>query len=224
MTRRDSGNGPTPQLARMAGARLAISNEVSDGAHLDEAVVKQLTGCDPVVARFLNSQLFEYIPVAKHIMAGNHKPQIRGDDHAIWRRMVLVPFRRKFADTEKDKALPDKLRAEYPGILNWFIQGAVHWYATGLQMPATVEQEVTAYKSDMDLIGQWAEVAIQKSDGDTTPARWLYQRFAEWCRGGGHMPISETRFAARMAARGLTKVHTNKGRVYVGVSLLPTLT
>lgn len=223
MTRRDSGNGPTPQLARMAGARLAISNEVSDGAHLDEAVVKQLTGCNPVVARFLHGQLFEYIPVAKHIMAGNHKPQIRGDDHAIWRRMVLVPFRRKFSDHEKDPVLPDKLRMEYPGILNWFIQGAVAWYASGLQVPDVVKQEVTTYRSDMDLIGQWIETALRKTEGVTTPARQLYQRFAQWCQGGGHTPISETRFAARMAARGFAKVHTNKGRAYVGVSLTATL-
>ena len=53
--------------------------------------------------------------------------------------------------------LRSKWLCEYPGILNWFIQGAVKWYASGLQIPDVVKQEVSTYRSDMDLIGQWVE-------------------------------------------------------------------
>ena len=46
-----------------------------------------------------------------------YKPRISGTDHAIWRRIKLIPFIATIPEEEQDKTLPDKLRDELPGIL-----------------------------------------------------------------------------------------------------------
>lgn len=214
-----AGEGATPMLARLPGVRLAISNEVGEGARLDEGVVKALTGGDPIIARELYGRPFECRPVAKHWMAGNHRPTVVGDDHGIWRRLILVHFRRQFNGSERDPELATKLRAEYPGILNWIIEGAREWLRQGLNPPASILAETASYRSDMDLLGQWLEEGTELKAEATTGARDAYTRFAYWCQSGGHIAIAERRFADKMAARGFTKSRTNKGVIYSGLRL-----
>lgn len=214
-----NADGATPTLTRMVGKRLVISNETREGAHFNEGLLKQMTGGDRITARPLYRDSFEFSPVAKHLMAGNHRPIITGDDHGIWRRMLLVPFRRQFRDDEQDKSLPEKLRGEYPGILNWLIRGAREWQRIGLSPPASISAETAAYRTDMDTLGQWLDECTQQAEGSTTRARDAYQQFSFWCRGGGYTPVSEKRFADRMATRGFQKSRTNKGVVYVGLQL-----
>ena len=84
--------GPRNDIARLRGARLVASIEAGEGHRLAEGLVKQLTGGDTIAARFLHAEFFEFRPQFKLWLAANHKPVIRGTDHAIWRRIRLIPF------------------------------------------------------------------------------------------------------------------------------------
>ncbi len=83
--------------------------EIGMGKKLDEALVKQLTGGDQVTARFLYNEFFEYKPEFKLFIAANHKPDIQGVDHGIWRRIHLIPFEVTIPTEEIDRDLPDKI-------------------------------------------------------------------------------------------------------------------
>jgi putative DNA primase/helicase len=85
-------SGPTPEVACLHGARAVMTTEVDEGSFLSESLVKQMTGGDPVPARHLCGKPFEFIPCFKLIVAGNHKPTIRGSDEGIWRRIDVIPF------------------------------------------------------------------------------------------------------------------------------------
>jgi putative DNA primase/helicase len=52
---------------------------------------------------------------------GNHKPVLRNVDEAARRRFNVVPFVHKPAKPDPD--LEAKLKAEWPGILRWAIDG-----------------------------------------------------------------------------------------------------
>ena len=84
-------------------------------------------------------------------MYGNHKPQIRGTDDAIWSRVKLIPFEVSFAGRE-DTKLPTKLKEELPGILNWALKGCLDWQRQGLNPPAKVRAATQAYREEMDVL------------------------------------------------------------------------
>ena len=77
-------------LARLAGARLATAGEGAEGARMDEAIIKQLTGEYVITVRKLYENEFEFTPVAKIWMTTNHEPVIPGTDDGIWRRIWMV--------------------------------------------------------------------------------------------------------------------------------------
>jgi putative DNA primase/helicase len=63
----------------------------------------------------------------KIFIDGNHKPEIRGTDTAIWNRTKLIPFNVSIPESEIDKRLLDKLKAEAAGILAWAVRGCLDW-------------------------------------------------------------------------------------------------
>ncbi len=214
---KQSGEGATPLLARLQGARLVIAPETEDGQRLAESTVKQLTGGDVIVARPIYGHPIEFKPKFKLVIVGNHKPQIRGDDHGIWRRVHLLPFKRIFEEHEQDKSLPEKLRKELPGILNWAIQGCLMWQRAGtLALPEIMKREVQEYKSEMDLIAQWladeCEVGPEKQELVST----AYASFGRWCKQNGNAAFSNRRFSQKLTERGFTSTRTKSARSWAG--------
>src|SRR5690606_33658354 len=124
-------NHPTKR-AGLFGKRLVASIETEEGSRLRESLVKELTGGDRISARRMKEDYWEFEPTHKIVLATNHKPQIRGTDHAIWRRVHLVPFTVTIPDDQQDRDLPSKLRGELPGILAWCVRGCLEWQQIGL--------------------------------------------------------------------------------------------
>ena len=118
-------------LARLKGARLVSAIEVDSGRKLAEGLVKQVTGGDTITARFLHREYFEFKPNFKIWLATNHKPEIRGSDYAIWRRIKLVPFDVTIPEEEQDRQLLSKLMTELDGILTWAVEGCLKWQRNG---------------------------------------------------------------------------------------------
>ncbi len=124
-------------LAGLRGARLVAAQQTEQGRRWAESKVKALTGGDPISARFMRQDFFTFQPAFKLWIAGNHKPSLTGVDVAIRRRFRLLPFTVTIA--KPDLELPDKLRAEWPGILQWMIEGCRQWLETGLNPPSAVQ-------------------------------------------------------------------------------------
>src|SRR3712207_9581267 len=85
------GARPT-ERADLFGARFVASVESEEGRRLAESLVKQLTGRDRVKARRMRENFWQFDPTHTTFLATNHKPEVRGTDHAIRRRIKLVPF------------------------------------------------------------------------------------------------------------------------------------
>ena len=79
-------------LAGLRGAGSSPAQETEEGRRWAESKIKALTGGDPITARFMRQDFFTYLPAFKLVIAGNHKPGLRGVDEAIRRRFHLVPF------------------------------------------------------------------------------------------------------------------------------------
>src|SRR5512132_270627 len=127
-TASNSERHPT-DLAMLRGARLVSAQETQEGRRWAE---EALTGGDPITVRFMRQDFFTYIPQFKLLIAGNHKPGLQGVDEAMRRRLNLIPFAITSPPKERDLRLPEKLRAEWPAILRWAIDGCLEWRRRGL--------------------------------------------------------------------------------------------
>jgi putative DNA primase/helicase len=219
LAKRDQGINN--DVARLAGARLVCATETEDGKRFAESQVKALTGCDTVTARFLHREYFEFVPQFKLWLYTNHKPTIRGDDYAIWRRIRLIPFNVTIPEAEQDGDLGAKLAAERAGILNWAVEGCLAWQRDGLQTPEPVRAATADYRADMDRLGQWiTERCIVIVDAKVK-ASFAYQDYRKWADERGEPTLTMTAFGNRLTERGIQKV---KGRtvVYIGIGLCDT--
>ena len=212
------GKSASNDLARLQGARLVLSNEVEEGSRLSESLIKQMTGGDPIPARYLYAEFFEFVPQFKLAIAGNHQPVIRGEDHGIWRRLHLVPFTVTIPAEERDPQLQEKLLTELPGILNWAIKGCLEWQTGGLNPPPVILKAVEEYREDMDILGHWIEECCKEGSGLQAGATRAYQSYKAWAHRQGHHALSGSAFGRRLAERYPRK-RTNTGRVYEGLEV-----
>jgi len=222
MVRNNYGSqGPTPEIARLVGARLVTANETEDGARLAEAQVKALTGQDVLTARVLHGDPFDFRPKFKLFISGNHKPVIRGEDDGIWRRIKVIPFKNQIPESQVDKSLYEKLMQERSGILNWVIKGCLIWQQEGLAETQLVKDEVSSYRSDQDLMGSWLDERCQLGADQSQGTREMYMDYANWVRSAGANPVSETRFVTRMLERGFKKDRVKQKMTLFGIASSP---
>lgn len=192
-------------VAALAGARMVTVSETPEGSRLNESLVKDLTGGDTITARFLRNEYFQFKPQFTLWIRGNHKPRILGTDDGIWRRMMLIPFTVQIPDSEVDPELPERLKAELPGILNWAVQGCIEWQKSGLRPPQSVLDAVAEYRSEMDLLGQFIDECCFVTEHAKSAASTLYTRYRQWCEQSGVQPVTNTRFGLALGERGFQK-------------------
>jgi putative DNA primase/helicase len=208
----------TNDLAALDGRRFVLASEVNEGMRFDEARIKALTGCDPITARFLYAEFFEFVPVAKFWLATNHKPVVRDDSHGFWRRIRLVPFTRTFP---VNPALADALKAEAPGILAWAVRGCLLWQAEGLAAPSAITAATAAYQRDSDVIGDFlTDVCAVDRDAEIGAADF-YRAYAAWAERQGlseRERLTQTMFGRKVSER-FQKSRQGRGVTYRGVRL-----
>jgi putative DNA primase/helicase len=150
------------EIARLKGVRLVVAQETQKGRRWDEAKIKNLTGGDKLTGRFMRGDFFDFKPTHKLMIAGNHKPALRNVDEAIRRRFVLVPFAVCIPEDERDPQLADKLKAEWPAILRWMVDGCLEWRRDGLKIPASVREATDNYLA-AQWTGEWCRYCCQSS-------------------------------------------------------------
>lgn len=144
------GSDATPDLVRLPGARMVRASEPERGQKMKEALIKQLTGGEEILVRRMMQEFVEVTPEFSLTIQGNHKPEIRGTDNGIWRRVLLVPFLVSIPDADVDPLLPQKLWAERSGILNWLLEGCRLWLEAGLMVPDAVTDATKEYREESD--------------------------------------------------------------------------
>ena len=210
-------------LARLKGIRLVTTTEVEQGKSLSESLIKQITGCDEITARFLYGEYFSFKPTFKIFMATNHKPKIRGADNGIWRRIKMIPFTVTIPPEQRDKTLTEKLIAENSGILNWLIAGYAMWRKEGLGEPDAIREANEEYRMDMDAVGTFVNDCF---DIDATlrwrlPNQMLYQTYIKWCNVNNERVMSQKWLTMRMSEKGFKRMVSNNGRIWLGLARKP---
>ncbi len=199
------GSGIPNDIATTKGARLICGSELEPNAALKHALVKQLTGGDDGTARFLLHERFTFTPTGKIWLATNHLPELNGGDQAIWDRVRVVPFLRRFEPEDQDPQLAENLLQELPGILKWAITGFREWKRMGLGSTKALENAVAAYREESDQVGRFVRDCCVLDPLASVKAALLRSAYETWAREGGVEPLPVKAVAERLKGLGLRK-------------------
>lgn len=174
-----NSSGPSEDLARLAGRRLANISEPSRGMRLNAAQVKSMTGNDSINARFLHCNSFDFRPQFKLYINTNYLPSV--DDMSLFssNRVRVIPFDRHFEPQEQDPNLKHLFAKEESksAILNWLIAGWQLLQKEGLNSPAAVVEATKEYSRDSNKIALFAEEKlIEDRTGEARTAA-VYERY-----------------------------------------------
>jgi putative DNA primase/helicase len=204
-------------LAGLRGARLVMASETEKGRRWAEAKIKMLTGGDPISARFMRQDFFEFVPQFKLVIAGNHKPSLRSVDAAMRRRMHLIPFLVNIPESERDTSLPERLKAEWPGIMNWLVEGCLAWQRDGLQPPAAVRAATDEYLSSEDVLGSWLDEKCDLENDAWAPRQDLFMSWSGWANSAREFVGTQKQFLEAMRQHGFEEGGRNGVRGFRGV-------
>jgi P4 family phage/plasmid primase-like protien len=215
------------QKAQLVGRRLIASKENEQTQRLNTEFIKSLTGSETIEARHPYGRPFNFSPVAKFIMAVNHKPTILDETHGMWRRVRMVPFLRTFT---LDPSFAKSLIAEAPGVLAWAVKGAVRYYAEGLTTPDVVATATTEYRKESDSLAPFFEQRCVIEKDKNTRAQHLFDALRAWYDLRETPPferLSQKEFGRRIAADSRFTVAPGEGAerravFYHGIGLLET--
>jgi len=205
------------ELAMLKGARFVGVSETEKGRKWAEARINQFTGGDPITANFMRQDHFTFVPKFKLMIVGNHKPNLSTVNDAARRRFIIVPFMHK--PDKPDHKLPDKLRAEYPAILRWMIEGCLDWQANGLVIPEVVKATTADYFEEQDLFARWVAEKCDTGPDLKASASKLYASWKEFCEENGEYAGSSKTFGQTLVERGFMKTKSS-GTVYLGIALM----
>ena len=94
--------GTSSEVAQLKGLRYAVMNEPSKGDIINEGIMKELTGGDPIQARELYKSAITFIPMFKMACCTNTLFDIQSNDEGTWRRIRVVDFQSRFVDKPSD--------------------------------------------------------------------------------------------------------------------------
>jgi putative DNA primase/helicase len=213
-------NDHPTELCDLDGPRFVTTIEVEDGKRMAEALVKSLTGGDPIKARRMRRDPYQFDPKFKLFVAANHKPEIRGTDEGIWSRIKLIPFGVTIPKEERIRNLADRLcEEEGPGILNWLIEGCLEWRAGGLAEPGVVTNATAEYRAEMDAIGDFIAERCLTNPGVRCKNNELYMAYKAWCERAGVDHQSLRKFGGEMEKRGFKHRDSNGTRWRLGIGI-----
>jgi len=167
----------------------------------------------------MRQDFFDFQPTHKLIFTGNHKPGLRSCDEAIRRRFLLVPFTVEIPEAERDPDLAERLKAEWPAILGWMIDGCLDWRRNGLMVPAAVRYATEEYMQDQDSLSEWLEACSRNDTYAFTPTSELFRSWKSWCEQRNQSANTERAFVYDLVDRGFIRERRNFGRGFMGLSI-----
>jgi putative DNA primase/helicase len=208
------------EVAQLAGVRFMLAAELGEGQRLNEGLIKDLTGGDAIRGRFLYRKSFEFYPVAKPWLYGNHKPTVRGSDEGIWRRVKLIPFEVVIPESQRDPKMPEKLAAELDGILAWAVEGCLEWQRSGLRTPESIKAATKDYRQEQDILADFKADCCYFGPNAESVAGELYEAYSHYA---GKQAMSQRAFSQRiLELEGVSKGGRNSAgrQIYKGIGLL----
>ena len=189
--------------AMLSSSRLNIVAEMPEADILTSEAVKAMISGDVVTARHIRQAPFQFKPKAAHLFSANSLPSVRDMSPGFWRRWIVFPFNRSFAEHEQDRGLARRIiNNELATIASWAITGVGELaYRGRFEEPKTCTEAKTRWRRNVDSVASFLDGKCVK-DNDGTTSGDLYSIFVEWTSEVGLQRMSQRKFGERMRLLG----------------------
>jgi len=219
MSARGKASNASPELMGLMGKRFVAVSETERDQPLAAALMKQLTGGDPITARPLYGKPVTFTPTHTPLMVTNHLPKVPGDDAAVWRRIRVIPFDVTIPEADRDPELGEALKLEADAVLAWALEGWRDYQANGMPKAAKVTEATGAYQADSDTVARFISEACAVAPAARVGVQELFGEFQAWAAADGADPIGRHGFARQIESRGFVKRRTASGFIFRGLGL-----
>jgi P4 family phage/plasmid primase-like protien len=214
--KRSSIGGTSSEVIQLKGVRYAVMQEPSKDAVINEGILKELTGGDPIQARALYADSEIFIPQFSLVVCTNALFEIKSNDDGTWRRMKLVDFLAKFIsegethtdDTKyvfpKDKSLKEKLPKWAPIFMSMLVNRVCKTDGEVKDCNEVIGAS-NKYRQSQDSITCFIADTIEKVNDKNYKIgkKLLNDKFKEWFQinNGGRKPPKLTELAEIMTKK-----------------------
>mgnify|MGYP003965079371 CR=1 FL=1 len=215
----------SPEIAQLCGCRYAVMNELSKGDAINEGIMKEITGGDPLQGRSLFKNTITFKPQFKLVVCTNNLPEIRSNDEGTWRRIRVCDFVSKFVEEFE------------PNVDNQFTQNKdintkfKEWKGVFLSLLVEIAQETMGnvtdcslvlsaaktYRKSQDHLSEFVDEKITKEIGSYIKQTDVFEEFKIWWsnnKGGKHPPGKELFDYLN------NKIGTNRNRSWVNYKII----
>jgi putative DNA primase/helicase len=228
---------PTNSLASARGSRILISDENAADYYWDENLIKHITGSSEQTARLLHQNLTTFDTTFTPWLEGNREPRLRTVNEAIRRRVILLLFQMQTTTNKenvdeknwlflRDPDLPEKLKAELPGILRWLLNGTMMYHEHKFldhTIPKAIRDANVEFFSTSDFIGRFLEHEYVKTENkaDQVDAATIHSRYAEACLTAKETPLIQGQFTKELKTRGYETTTIHGYAVFIKLKYRP---
>ena len=194
--KRNTIGSTSSEVAQLMGIRYAVMQEMSKGDKMNEGIMKEITGGDPITARALFKDSVTFIPQFKLVVATNVDFEETSNDDGTWRRLRYVDFKSKFLEDPYgdeikfprsecpyqfplDKNLDDKFETWAPVLMSMLVERS--YEAQGIVKDCkTVLANSDQHRDKLDYFTEFAKDKIMKKEGGRIKKEELMKTFKEW--------------------------------------------
>ncbi|HOG03885.1 MAG TPA: phage/plasmid primase, P4 family, partial [Accumulibacter sp.] len=221
-----NGGGPSPEIARLDGARLVGTSETAEGQKLNSGLVKRISGGGArLTARECHANTREFDVTFLLLFQSNYRPRVAADDDAFFTRLKVIPFDVVIPRDRRDPRIKQTLESDpaaQSAILWWLVEGCLAWQREGLREPAAVTAATGKYQDEMDPLSGFFDDCCRFSPDARATAKELREAYENWAKGEGlkeRYLVSSKVFGSRLTARGCISGKVNRERGWIGIEL-----
>lgn len=161
--------------------------------------LKQCISGDIIGGELKFGKRLDFRNLAKFIFSMNLHPSIQDKSHGLSRKLLILPFTRKFEEHEMDKELRGELRKEKNGIFLWMLDGAIDLIVNkGFAETENLLREKNVFFKNIDPLMMYGEECLILGSEFFTPKADLHQHYVKWCTVTLHKPLGRTNFYLRL--------------------------
>ena len=210
-------------MGSLFGKLLFVDDDVRAGARLPDGVLKTISEAKEVTGELKYQPSFNFIVRTVPVLLCNNIPSLADLSHGMLRRLMVIPFNRRFTDQDRDPDLFERIWAnELPGVLNRALRGYRRLLERGskFKRPVAVKQATNRWLQQANPLPAFVEAHCLRQAEGRCLVKSFYAAYTTWTQEMGYTLTQTQQTVTRnLEHLGYTATRTNKGVAFIGLVL-----